>query len=85
MTNTLLEKMAEIEKAGGKDWFKGFQKADSVQDIISLSDKYGINVTEEVAQEAFKLLNEAELSDEQLMNISGGFGGLTMPMPKVEG
>jgi len=80
VTKTLLEKIGEIEKAVGKDWLKEFQEVDSAQKIITLADQHGVTVTEEIAEEAFNLMNESEISDEQLMDISGG--GLYIPVTK---
>ncbi len=76
MTDALLEKMTEIEKKAGKDWVMEFQNADSPRAIILLAGKYGITVPEEVAEEALGLLSETELSDEELMTISGGFASM---------
>ena len=79
MTNALFAKIKEIEQAVGKDWLNKFQQAETVEDIIALAEIHEIRVTEEIALEALQILKETELSDEQLMDVSGG---IRMVLPK---
>lgn len=74
MTKALFEKIKEIEEKQGQGWMKELEDLKTAEEIKKKATELGIELTEDQAVEAFKLLNDEveELSEEELLAVSGG-------------
>ena len=79
MTKALLEKIKEMEERVGQGWMKELEGLKTVEELKKKATELEIELTEEQATEALKLLNDEaeELSEEELSVVAGGtgFGG----------
>jgi bacteriocin-like protein len=76
MTRELLEKIRKLEEKLGKGWMKEFEDATTADLLRTKADELGINFTDELAKEAFKLINSdesEELTEEELAAVAGGY------------
>ena len=75
MTKELLEKIKEIEGKLGTSWMKELEGLKTVEELKKKATELGIKLTDEQAKEALMLLSdETKMSEEDLVNVTGGFG-----------
>jgi len=74
MTKELLEKIKEIEGKLGTSWMKELEGLKTVEELKKKATEFGIELTDEQAVEALKLLSDdaKELSEEELFAVTGG-------------
>jgi len=75
MTKELLAKIKEIEEKLGTGWMKELEGLKTVEELKKKATELGIELTDEQAKEALMLLSdETKMSEEDLVNVTGGFG-----------
>jgi hypothetical protein len=74
MTKELLEKIKEIEEKLGQEWMKELESLKTVEELKKKATELKIELTEEQAMEALKLLSDEteELNEEELAAVAGG-------------
>jgi len=77
MTKELLDKISMVEKKVGKDWIKSLSNISTQEQLEAKVSQWGFSLTPAESREAFNLLGKrdnAELSEEELLEVAGGTG-----------
>jgi len=75
MTNELLEKLREIEKKQGKDWWEGLDEISTAEDLKQQISEWEVEIPDHLVPEMLEIASSKQailLSDEELSEISGG-------------
>jgi len=75
MTKKLMNTIAVLEEKAGKNWIEEFKIVTTEEELIEKANKFGIELTPEVAKEGLSILrndSSSELSDDDLSGIAGG-------------
>jgi len=79
LTKELLEKIKEIEVKLGQGWMKELEGISTVKELKKKAADYQMELTDEIAAEALKLLKSdesEELSGEELSAVAGWYSAL---------
>ena len=77
MTKELMDKISLVEKKVGKDWIKSLSNISTQEQLEAKVSQWGFSLTPAESREAFTLLGKrdnAELSEEELLEVAGGTG-----------
>lgn len=79
MTKALMNTIKQFEAKCGKDWLKEISDLSSLDELKNTAQQWGIELNDELAQEAFALLQDHstdEMSEEELATIAAGTKGI---------